>query len=231
MLACKSEMHPKAVDPYQASEMAAVYNVGLAECSSQTEEGKKRMRDCFSYLVKEVAKARVGRSKRANSVAMSRPGQAMSSTGNLTKSMAESTAMASSDSLRSRGDSVTSSQPDSNATSQDTVSMLGGSGPAGSTDKLDSPTSSVTNASTGEPTTIRRGRHAPGYGGSGYVIIEDLWDKFFFAAVSGNGAYHSRTEMRTIKTDPNIASQITPSSTCSWSSIVDLHCLSIYCAS
>ena len=64
MLACKSEVHPKAVDPYYASDMASVYNVGLAECTVQSEEGKKRMRDCFSYLVKEVAKARNGRSRK-----------------------------------------------------------------------------------------------------------------------------------------------------------------------
>lgn len=63
MLACKSENVPKAVDPYYASEMAGVYNVGLAECTVQSEEGRKRMRDCFSYLVKEVAKARSARSK------------------------------------------------------------------------------------------------------------------------------------------------------------------------
>ncbi|GAK66954.1 Ras GEF [Moesziomyces antarcticus] len=64
MLACKSEVHPKAVDPYYASDMACIYNVGLAECTVQSEEGKKRMRDCFSYLVKEVAKVRSGRSRR-----------------------------------------------------------------------------------------------------------------------------------------------------------------------
>ena len=64
MLACKSEVHPKAVDPYYASDMACIYNVGLAECTVQSEEGKKRMRDCFSYLVKEVAKARSGRARR-----------------------------------------------------------------------------------------------------------------------------------------------------------------------
>lgn len=70
MLACKSEVHPKAVDPYYASDMACIYNVGLAECTVQSEEGKKRMRDCFSYLVKEVAKARSGRARRgpANTV-------------------------------------------------------------------------------------------------------------------------------------------------------------------
>lgn len=70
MLACKSEVFPKAVDPYYASDMACIYNVGLAECTVQSEEGKKRMRDCFSYLVKEVAKARTGRSRRgpANTV-------------------------------------------------------------------------------------------------------------------------------------------------------------------
>ncbi|KAJ1023630.1 hypothetical protein NDA18_004617 [Ustilago nuda] len=64
MLACKSEVHPKAVDPYYASDMACIYNVGLAECTVQSEEGKKRMRDCFSYLVKEVAKSRSGRARR-----------------------------------------------------------------------------------------------------------------------------------------------------------------------
>uniref|UniRef100_V5ESI7 Uncharacterized protein n=2 Tax=Kalmanozyma brasiliensis (strain GHG001) TaxID=1365824 RepID=V5ESI7_KALBG len=64
MLACKSEVHPRAVDPYYASDMACIYNVGLAECTVQSDEGKKRMRDCFSYLVKEVAKARSGRPRR-----------------------------------------------------------------------------------------------------------------------------------------------------------------------
>ncbi|CAD6900880.1 unnamed protein product [Tilletia controversa] len=62
MLACKSDVEPKALNPYYASEMAAMYNVGLAECTSHTEEGRKRMRNCFSYLVKGVAKARAGKS-------------------------------------------------------------------------------------------------------------------------------------------------------------------------
>ncbi|KAK0569819.1 alanine transaminase [Tilletia horrida] len=58
MLACKSDMEPKALNPYYASEMAAMYNVGLAECTYRTEEGRKRMRNCFSYHVKGVAKDR-----------------------------------------------------------------------------------------------------------------------------------------------------------------------------
>ncbi|KAE8222677.1 hypothetical protein CF319_g4169 [Tilletia indica] len=66
MLACKSEVQPKALNPLYASEMAAMYNVGLAECTSHTEEGKKRMRNCFSYLVKGVAKARAGKGNRSN---------------------------------------------------------------------------------------------------------------------------------------------------------------------
>ncbi|KAK0530369.1 hypothetical protein OC834_003347 [Tilletia horrida] len=69
MLACKSDMEPKALNPYYASEMAAMYNVGLAECTYHTEEGRKRMRNCFSYLVKGVAKARAGKgSSRSSSV-------------------------------------------------------------------------------------------------------------------------------------------------------------------
>ncbi|KAN0064418.1 hypothetical protein ACQY0O_002616 [Thecaphora frezii] len=75
MLACKSEVHPKAVDPYYASDMASVYNVGLAECTVESEEGKKRMRDCFSYLVKEVAKARTGRARRATASSVSSQAQ------------------------------------------------------------------------------------------------------------------------------------------------------------
>ncbi|CAO1630394.1 unnamed protein product [Sympodiomycopsis kandeliae] len=70
MLACKSEIHPKNVDPFYASDMAGIYNVGLAECSVQSDEGKKRMRDCFSYLVKEVAKKRALQ-RRKGSVATS----------------------------------------------------------------------------------------------------------------------------------------------------------------
>jgi len=68
MLACKSDVEPKALNPYYASEMAAMYNVGLAECTSHTEEGRKRMRNCFSYLVMGVAKARAGKGSRSHSL-------------------------------------------------------------------------------------------------------------------------------------------------------------------
>ncbi|PWZ01775.1 ras GEF [Testicularia cyperi] len=113
MLACKSEVHPKAVDPYYASDMASVYNVGLAECSVKSDEGKKRMRDCFSYLVKEVAKARSGRSRKAQATTIPTPSSATGSAVSLPSSSAAVSTMTASRSIsghRKEG-SQTSSVP------------------------------------------------------------------------------------------------------------------------
>lgn len=66
MLACKSDISPKEVDPYYASEMAGIYNVGLAECSDRSDEGKKRMKDCFAYLVKEVVRIHPSRARKGS---------------------------------------------------------------------------------------------------------------------------------------------------------------------
>ncbi|KZW02159.1 hypothetical protein EXIGLDRAFT_481381 [Exidia glandulosa HHB12029] len=58
LLACKSEVSPKAVTPQRASEFTAPYNIGLVEISSETESGRRKMRDCFNWLMKAISRAR-----------------------------------------------------------------------------------------------------------------------------------------------------------------------------
>ncbi|SJX65280.1 related to aimless RasGEF (aleA) [Sporisorium reilianum f. sp. reilianum] len=138
MLACKSEVHPKAVDPYYASDMACIYNVGLAECTVQSEEGKKRMRDCFSYLVKEVAKARSGRARRGGASTVPPASAAMASQRSLSPGAPIPAAAvvqnraASNTSQASSQSSVARSAQESGSTSGDAV-------PAQLGDRLPSP--------------------------------------------------------------------------------------------
>lgn len=193
MLACKSEIHPKAIDPFHASEMAAVYNVGLAECTSQSEEGKKRMRDCFSYLVKEVAKARSGRGKSRSYSLTRSQGHPLSNSGQLKmppivagEELANAT--------RDRNDSVSSSAAGSTASLLERSSMSSSlprsgvlEGADGQREKNASDVESKL-ASHEDDTIVQRDTtRGPTHGASGYVNIEELWDKLFFAAVSGNG--------------------------------------------
>lgn len=267
MLACKSEIFPKQVDPYYASDMAAVYNVGLAECTVQSEEGKKRMRDCFSYLVKEVAKARAGRQRKANAS----PHQPSSREREKDKDK-ERTKDASPD-RRNRAGSGSSAAANSNASASGnpTGDLDGGSSVSvhsassshgshsstrdrnnsGASSTVESVPSAASYSSSGVPyseehtaTIAQQQQHfqnqsrsnealseseryrnirkmsdattasdAPSFPESnseedhavqqsiskaqlglqsaqsvgGYVSIDELWDKFFFAAVSGNG--------------------------------------------
>lgn len=58
LLACKSEVSPKAITPQRASEYTGPYNIGLVEVSSETESGRRKMRDCFNWLLKAIARAR-----------------------------------------------------------------------------------------------------------------------------------------------------------------------------
>ena len=201
MLACKSEIHPKAIDPFHASEMAAVYNVGLAECTSQSEEGKKRMRDCFSYLVKEVAKARSGRTRRGGSVSVTArvspqlppPSPVIRSTSQAVSSDVDSLEFG--ERNRPRNDSIASSQADS-ASSVEGPQHTAETAATTVTDRTDSPRTATTATFDSEgvslpsvhedDTIVQKPRTQTG---SGYVDVDELWDKFFFAAVSGNGEH------------------------------------------
>ncbi|CDU23486.1 related to aimless RasGEF (aleA) [Sporisorium scitamineum] len=137
MLACKSEVHPKAVDPYYASDMACIYNVGLAECTVQSEEGKKRMRDCFSYLVKEVAKARSGRARRGPASTVPPASAAMASQRSLSPGApVMQSRVASNTSQASSQNSLPRSVPEPISTSGDAVSAQFG-------DQLPSPAAPV----------------------------------------------------------------------------------------
>ncbi|UZJ53564.1 hypothetical protein CBS101457_002884 [Exobasidium rhododendri] len=198
MLACKSEILPKAVDPYYASDMAAVYNVGLAECSVSSEEGRKRMKDCFSFLVKEVAKSRAHSLFEA---ATSSP-----SGNSSTKSSPISTEETSPNPFQQ------SSQYDRSETSLQ-ESFFGHDTAAASA--IDSKwrqnshrkASQSTQASQEAVEEEEEGEEDGGVGGGsalqesihkaqlglqsakstgGYVTVTELWDKLFYAAVCGN---------------------------------------------
>lgn len=160
MLACKSELHPKAVDPYYASDMASVYNVGLAECSVQSEEGKKRMRDCFSYLVKEVAKSRA--------VHHDQGGVPLEDLAVTQENIAPDIL----DDRQSKTSVVSSRRRNTDRKLSDvTVGSVDG---ASEEEALQQ---SINRAKLGLQSAKSAG---------GYVSIEELWDKLFFAAVSGN---------------------------------------------
>lgn len=182
MLACKSEIDPKEVDPYNASDMASVYNVGLAECSVQSEEGKKRMRDCFSYLVKEVAKARAsGRfadEASAGDATLTQEILLAASTDSDRDSSAplppSTSASTSPFSKPSIADSPRQHHRRRRRAQQRTFS----DGTAGSGEEDNALQKSINRAQLGLQSAKSAG---------GYVSIEELYDKLFFAAVSGNG--------------------------------------------
>ncbi|KZV82406.1 hypothetical protein EXIGLDRAFT_843758 [Exidia glandulosa HHB12029] len=58
LIACKSDVEPKAVAPQQASDVAAPYEIGLVEISSETEVGRRKMQDCFTWLIGAVSRPR-----------------------------------------------------------------------------------------------------------------------------------------------------------------------------
>lgn len=194
MLACKSELSPKAVDPYYASDMASVYNVGLAECSVQSEEGKKRMRDCFSYLVKEVAKGRASmRTVESSGLATGIMSPFTATTPNADRTITQEILVGSRDNLT---DSVAAAEAGlssaAGATSasrspQDVRSLRGRSNR-----KLSDVTIGSVDAGSEEDSTLQQSINRAQLGlqsaksVGGYVSIEELWDKLFFAAVSGN---------------------------------------------
>lgn len=228
MLACKSEIQPKAVDPYYASELAGVYNVGLAECAVQSEEGKKRMRDCFSYLVKEVAKARAGRarsrptgtttsseassanSSRADGISALPPqrGSADSSTMPLQRARAGSvppvrpsmtgpTTTTAGLVMSKDHDSQQSGGPDTlprvpmSLTGSQSTNSVGSRNVSGSTVRSE-PASTTGDSVAGEASdmaqdSIERAQFGLQSAKSvgGYVTLDKLWDKLFFAAVTG----------------------------------------------
>lgn len=242
MLACKSDIEPKAVDPWYASDMAGVYNVGLAECSVNTEEGKRRMRDCFSYLVKDVVKVRARkglafdgslpssstssqRSGAASLTSTSTPGATSATSTDDVKSSKVSTAETSRaglDETEALSSSLASSMSDGAATQSSPAlaadsGSLGGSGSSGlgrdgfnggglgersrvnrklsdattaSVASVDAP-SAVGSASEDDKHIVQQSISRAQMGlqsaksAGGYVSIEELWDKLFFAAVSG----------------------------------------------
>lgn len=201
MLACKSEISPKAVDPYYASDMASVYNVGLAECSVQSEEGKKRMRDCFSYLVKEVAKGRatmrISETGSTSGPATRTPISPLAAQSVSNKDSSTMNAVSpdyvphpSSDSGHTGNRSPSSSTAAPSIHMRDRQSVISrkkfdrkmsdvtiGSIEAGSEEDGGAFQQSINRAQLGLQSAKSVG---------GYVSIEELWDKLFFSAVSGN---------------------------------------------
>lgn len=170
MLACKSEINPKAVDPYYASDMAAVYNVGLAECSVQSEEGKKRMRDCFSFLVKEVAKSRAAAAKGIAPFSPNIQAQPSQQVEGVPLDLQET--LVSQDSPVSAPTDTRWRQNTDRKMSDATTMSGDGNGEEGSALQ-----ESIQKAQMGLQSAKSAG---------GYVSIDELWDKLFYAAVSGN---------------------------------------------
>jgi hypothetical protein len=213
MLACKSESFPKAVDPYYASDMAAVYNVGLAECSDQSEEGKKRMRDCFSYLVKEVAKARAGRKAAFDpaahqlqqlhgSASTTGPGSSSrkmsdATTASLDSSRTSSASQQNSPALSSAGYSSSNENPGFSRATQG-AAQSSGHDVRNTARKLSDATTmsvdapSLTGSNSEDEAALQQSISKAQLGlqsaktAGGYVSIEELWEKLFFAAVSGD---------------------------------------------
>ncbi|PWN23572.1 ras GEF [Microstroma glucosiphilum] len=236
MLACKSDLYPKVIDPYDASDLAAVHGVGLAECTARSDEGKKRMRDCFSYLVKEVAKVRSARLRKSRGSTTTGPNVASPAADSATDSNPSSPVAgqrvsegdqnyfgrtrsispnrSGSEVEDARTPSIQGSPPasgwDSGASSSSrdrrlsltgapgqlprrpsaavggTGAIPGGISSRGASDNSDVP-SSFGGEQSEEDGFLRgnaRIQHIKSAGG--YVTLEELWDKLFFAAVSGN---------------------------------------------
>lgn len=183
MLACKSDIEPKGIDPFYASDMAGVYNVGLAECTMNSEEGKKRMRDCFSYLVKEVAKARVGKGKRTDrerigGIAATQLASPQPSQGSLI--------LDGSPRLPSQPATVASPQPESSTPTPPLPAL-----PPTTTVRQASDSTTRSDATGTDDDAVQQSINRAQLGlqsaksAGGYVTLEELWDKLFFAAVTG----------------------------------------------
>lgn len=231
MLACKSDIEPKAVDPWYASDMAAVYNVGLAECSVNTEEGKRRMRDCFSYLVKDVVKVRARKglafdgSLPASSTASQRSGATSSGSSQVVQdaTSTNTTAATTTTTTTLPTDTRASSLDGAEALSASTNALISAEVPASQDSARgdgshhghdgiqhersrairkmsDATTASIFSAddpsllgsaSEDDRHMIEQSINRAQMGlqsaksAGGYVSIEELWDKLFFAAVSG----------------------------------------------
>jgi len=169
MLACKSEIHPKEVDPFYASDVAHLFNIGLAECSVKSEEGRRRMRDCFSFLVKEVAKRRAAIA-RGQSPISSTPQNRQKS---LSDDLQETLTLVSQDSPSST--STTSDMPWRQNSDPQLSPAMAESDREGKS--IDAVQESIQKAQLGLQSAKILG---------GYVSIDELWDKLFYAAVSGN---------------------------------------------
>jgi hypothetical protein len=57
IVACKSDLH-KVISPSRADSCGKQYNVGLVEVSVATDQGKKRIRDCFHWEIKAIGRHR-----------------------------------------------------------------------------------------------------------------------------------------------------------------------------
>lgn len=57
VLACKSDLE-RHVDPQEAAHFLELYDNGLVEVSNTSEQGKKKMRQAFEWLIKAVFRGR-----------------------------------------------------------------------------------------------------------------------------------------------------------------------------
>lgn len=57
VVACKSDL-PKAIPPSSGAAAGVPFNVGLVEVSVTTDQGKKKIRDCFNWELKAIARHR-----------------------------------------------------------------------------------------------------------------------------------------------------------------------------
>lgn len=243
MLACKSDLHPKNIDPYTASDTAGVHSVGLAECTARSDEGKKRMRDCFSYLVKEVAKSRAGRQRKARGMpttsgaSVTPPATDSASDSNESSPVAGHRVGDGDQTYFGRARSISPNRSGSEVEDATTPSIQGsppttgwesgassssrarrlsltgvsgqvprrpsaavgltGAIPGGVSSRGASDNSDVPSSLGGEQSEedgFMRGnvRIQQIKSAGGYVTLEELWDKLFFAAVSGNGEWMAR---------------------------------------
>lgn len=193
MMACKSEGDKKAVDPVYASDMAAAYHIGLAECEAYTEGGKKNMRDCFSFVVKDVAKSRAnaGTSSRRLSNAGNSNDMARTSSKQRAFDLLEEDAAEGDDAKRSLSGADSSPSSFNSDAWRSNISEVPSSrkmseSVMSSADERERRAIGDQNAAVQE--IIEKTQHGLQVANSagGYVSITELWDKLFYAAVSGN---------------------------------------------
>src|SRR5262249_51875193 len=56
LLACKSDVESKQIDPRTASTLSKKYQIGgLIEVATSHDSGKRKMRDSFTWMMKELS--------------------------------------------------------------------------------------------------------------------------------------------------------------------------------